>query len=712
MKGVGVVCLFACLVISSPLFAAGSPAVSLSPASLTFGQQIINTMSAGQNVTLTNTGTAALTITSITISKKYTVTNTCGSSLAAGSSCTITVSFAPTAVGTITGTVSVTDNASGSPQTFSMTGTAIRGIDLIQHIVFIIKENRSFNSYFGTFPGVNGATSGPVSNGSIVTLNHLPDRVRDMGHTWSDANTAMNKGLMNQFDLVKFGNVNGDYKSMGQYLQADIPNYWTYAQTFALSDMTFSALHGDSFPNHLYTIAADNAAITSNPTNPGHPKYPDWGCDADPGSTVTTTNTSGKKTTIFPCVDSQTLGDLLEAAGVTWKSYAASYNKDGYDWNTYNSINHIRNSSLWTQRVTDFANFKTDAQNDALPAVSWLTPNVYYSEHPSASVCNGENWTVDQINAIMNSSSWNSTVIFVTWDDFGGFYDSVYPPQPDYYGLGPRVPMLVISPYSRPGYVTHTQYEFASVLKFIERRFNLTNLSQRDLNAANMTDAFNFTQTPLPPLVLSQRTCPKGAIVSIDNHNADFGSVAVGTTSAPITTTITNTGDTTLNITSILPTKPQYASTTTCGSTLAANRKCTVTITFTPDAAKAENGMVELTDDATTSPQEINTFGTGRAPLVFNPTKLTFPDTTVGGSSTMTATMTNTASSTASITSTTITGHYTQTNNCGSSLSAGASCTFTVTFTPTKIGSQTGVVTVNNNLPNSPETLNTTGNGK
>src|SRR5437879_5346856 len=377
MKGVGVVCLFACLVISSPLFAAGTPAVSLSPASLTFGQQIINTMSAGQNVTLTNTGTAALTITSITISKKYTVTNTCGSSLAAGSSCTITVSFAPTAVGTITGTVSVTDNASGSPQTSSMTGTAIRGIDLIQHIVFIIKENRSFNSYFGTFPGVNGATSGPVSNGSIVTLNHLPDRVRDMGHTWSDANTAMNKGLMNQFDLVKFGNVNGDYKSMGQYLQADIPNYWTYAQTFALSDMTFSALHGDSFPNHLYTIAADNAAITSNPTNPGHPKYPDWGCDADPGSTVTTTNTSGKKTTIFPCVDSQTLGDLLEAAGVTWKSYAASYNKDGYDWNTYNSINHIRNSSLWTQRVTDFANFKTDAQNDALPAVSWLTPNVY-----------------------------------------------------------------------------------------------------------------------------------------------------------------------------------------------------------------------------------------------------------------------------------------------------------------------------------------------
>jgi phospholipase C len=712
MRYVRLVCLFASFLISPPLFAAGSPAVSFSPTSLTFGQQIINTTSAGQDIKLTNTGTAKLTITSITASNKYTVTSTCPTDLLAGQHCTITVSFAPTSTGTITGTVSMTDNASGSPHTVGLTGTAIRGIDLIQHIVFIVKENRSFNSYFGTFPGVTGVTSGPVSNGSTVALNHLPDRVRDMGHTWNDANTAMNKGLMNQFDLVKYGNVNGDYKSMGLYFQSDIPNYWTYAQTFALSDMTFSALHGDSFPNHLYTIAADSSSITSNPTNPGHPKYPDWGCDADPGTTVTTTNTSGKKSTIFPCVDNLTLGDLLEAAGVSWKSYAASYNNDGYDWNTYNSINHIRNSSLWTQRVTDFTNFKIDAQNDALPSVSWLTPNVYYSEHPSASVCNGENWTVDQINAIMNSSSWNSTAIFVTWDDFGGFYDSVYPPQPDYYGLGPRVPMLIISPYARPGYVTHTQYEFASVLKFIERRFQLTNLSQRDLNAANMTDAFNFTQTPLPPLVLNQRTCPKGAILSIDDHNVDFGSVAVGTTAGPLTRTLTNKGDVTLNFTSILPTQPQYKSTNTCGSTLAANKSCTVSITFTPDAVKAENGTIEITDDATTSPQIISTYGSGQAPLVFDPAKLTFPNTTVGSSSTMTATLTNTYSTAASITSVTITGHYTQTNNCGSSLAKGASCTFTVTFTPTKTGTQTGVITVNNNLPNSPETLNTTGSGQ
>ncbi|HYM75784.1 MAG TPA: alkaline phosphatase family protein [Candidatus Dormibacteraeota bacterium] len=710
MKFVRALLVFALLV--SPLLASGST-VTFSPKSLTFSNQIINTTSPAQNVTMTNTATSQLTITSITVSAKYIVTNTCGSSLNAGSSCTISVSFAPTGTGTFSGSVTVTDSASGSPQTISLTGTAIRGIDQIQHIVFIIKENRSFNSYFGTYPGVTGVTSGPVSNGSTVTLTHLPDRIRDMGHTWNDAITAMNGGLMNQFDLVKYGNVNGDYKSMGQYLQSDIPNYWTYAQTFALSDKTFSGLHGDSFPNHLYTIAADSATITANPTNPGHPKEPDWGCDAEPGSTVQTTSTTGAHTSIFPCVDSETLGDLLEGAGVSWKSYAASYNQDGYDWNTYNSINHIRNSSLWTERVTDWSNFKTDAQNNALPAVSWLTTNVYYSEHPSASVCNGENWTVDQINSIMNSSMWNSTVIFLTWDDFGGFYDPVYPPQPDYYGLGPRVPMLIISPYARPGYITHTQYEFSSVLKFIERRFNLTNLTDRDQTAANMTDAFNFTQTPLPPLVLQQRTCPDdGAIVSIDNHNADFGSVAVGTTSAALTRTISNTGDKTLNITSILPTVPQYSSTNTCGKSLAANASCTVTITFTPDAVKSENGTVEITDDSSTNPQEINTYGSGQAPLVFSPTKLTFPNTTVGNSTVLTATLTNTDSAAASLTSVTISGHYTQTNNCGSSLAAGASCTLTVTFTPTKTGTQTGVITVNNNLPYSPETLNTTGSGQ
>jgi phospholipase C len=166
--------------------------------------------------------------------------------------------------------------------------------------------------------------------------------------------------------------------------------------------------------------------------------------------------------------------------------------------------------------VVPYSQFSTDATNGNLPAVSWLVPYTGVSEHPPASTCGGENWTVDQLNAIMQGPDWSTTAVFITWDDFGGFYDPVAPQNPDYYGYGPRVPMLIISPYSNPGAVVHTPYEFSSVLKFVETRYNLSSLMLRDADAADMTDAFNFTQTPLPALILTDRTCPKGPILWAD----------------------------------------------------------------------------------------------------------------------------------------------------------------------------------------------------
>jgi phospholipase C len=598
---------------SLPLLAQTSvsaPAVKLSPTSLTFGQQVIGTVSAGQNVTLTNSGTALLNLTRIQASAGYAETNTCGKSVKAGKSCTITVTFAPTSAGTIAGTIQVFDNAKGSPQKVVLTGTAIRGIDQIQHIVFIIKENRSFNEYFGTFPGATGATSGPVSNGSTITLNHTPDRVRDLGHGWNDALTAINGGKMNQFDLVAYGNINGDYMSMSQLYQTDLPNYWSYAQTYTLSDMTFSSLHGGSFPNHMYTIAADNFEATSNPANPGHPKFGYWGCDAPTGSTVTLTTTAGKTSSVFPCFDNQTLGDSLTTAGVSWKYYAPTENSAGYEWNAMDAINHIRNTSVWSSNVFSYSQFNTDATNGNLPAVSWLVPYTAVSEHPPASTCSGENWTVDTLNAIMQGPDWATTAVFITWDDFGGFYDPVAPQNPDYYGYGPRVPMLIISPYSNGGKVIHTVYEFSSVLKFVETRYNLSSLTLRDADASDMTDSFNFTQTPLPALILSDRTCPLGPIVSLSDKNVDFGSVTVGTTSPAMTRTITNTGDQTLTFTSLVATDPTYAQTNNCTS-LAPNASCTVTITFSPAKNGSDNQFININDNASTSPQEFDLFGTG-----------------------------------------------------------------------------------------------------
>jgi len=138
-------------------------------------------------------------------------------------------------------------------------------------------------------------------------------------------------------------------------------------------------------------------------------------------------------------------------------------------------------------------------KNNQLPQVSCVIPTFYLSEHPSASVKDGQIWTTQVIDSIMNSSSWNSTAIILTWDDYGGFYDHVAPPNTGQYGAGARVPAIIISSYAKQGFVDHTQYEFESTLKFIEWRFNLPSLTSRDASANNLLNAFNFTQNPLAP---------------------------------------------------------------------------------------------------------------------------------------------------------------------------------------------------------------------
>jgi len=154
------------------------------------------------------------------------------------------------------------------------------------------------------------------------------------------------------------------------------------------------------------------------------------------------------------------------------------------------------------------AQFLADAKAGHLPAVSWLLPPTGESEHPPESVCEGENWSVNVLNAVMQGPDWNSTVVFVTWDDFGGLYDHLAPPQVDQFGLGPRVPLLIISPYAKRGYVSHTVYDHTTVLKFIETRYGLRALTSRDAAASNMLDSFDFEQAPQPPLLLQSRTCP------------------------------------------------------------------------------------------------------------------------------------------------------------------------------------------------------------
>jgi phospholipase C len=382
----------------------------------------------------------------------------------------------------------------------------------IQHIVYILKENRSFDNYFGTFPGAEGATSGVISTGDTIQLGRTPDRTpHDLGHGWADAHTAIDGGKMDRFDLVEDGNVNGDMLSMTQYLMADIPNYWSYAEHFVLADHMFGSIAADSFPNHLYSIAAQSGGAVENPNSLR------WGCDATPNTRVGLLSTVGTSSNVFPCLEMQTMGDELEAGGASWLYYAPTSNQPGYIWTTFDAIPHIRNSDLWSQRVVPSEQFATDATAGNLPAVSWLIPDFAVSDHPTRqvpggpatiSVCAGENWTVQNINAIMQGSDWASTIIVLVWDDFGGFYDHVRPPVVDFYGLGIRVPAIVISPYAKEGTISHTVYEPASILQLIETRFKLKGLTARDVQASSMLDMFDFTQSPAPPLILPLRDCP------------------------------------------------------------------------------------------------------------------------------------------------------------------------------------------------------------
>jgi phospholipase C len=595
---------------------AAGPIVTLSTKSMLFGNQTVGTTSAFKSVTVTNSGTSALTITSIVASANFGETTNCGASLPAGKNCAIKVTFSPTTAGVLNGTVTITDDAAGSPQIIKLRGTGVaQGMGVIQHIVFMIKENRTFDNYFGTFPGADGATSCTISTGQTIPLGHTPDQVRDMGHNWDDAVLAMDGGKMDKFDLVQWGNINGDHMSCSQYVQTDLPNYWTYAQTFTLADHFFSSLQGPSFPNHLYTVAAQSNGVISDNYNPTTAD-PNYGCDARTGTTVQILNPNGTFSFVKPCFTITTLADLLQNAGVSWLYYAPGEGQSGYLWNTLDAISQIRNGPLWTTNDVPYTQFTTDAQNGTLPAFSWLVQPGNVSEHPPSSLCAGENWSVEQLNAIMQGPDWNSTVVFLTWDDFGGFFDHVGPPSVDAFGLGPRVPFIVISPYALANHISSTQYEFSSVLKFVEERFNLPNLGQRDANPnlSDLTDAFDFTQAPLPPLVLTPRNpCPAaGPVGTLSQVSIAFGDQVVGTPSKPKVVTLTNTGSANLTVSSItFSLLGNFTETDNCSTPLAPTASCTINIVFTPKTTGNKASVLEIFDDGTNAPQTARLLGTG-----------------------------------------------------------------------------------------------------
>lgn len=380
----------------------------------------------------------------------------------------------------------------------------------IQHIVILVKENRSFDNYFGTFPGADGARWAQTSDGKRVHLLHTPDHtLLDIGHAGDAARIAVANGKMNGFDLLPGAIQDGRDIALSQLYQSDIPNYWAYARTYALADHFFSTVNGPSYPNHLVTIAASSNNTDDNPVLN---TYHSWGCDAGQYAKVEQVDPlTGSRRFIAPCFDMSTLPDELAKAGISWKYYAPGQYQSGYIWSALDSIRHIRYSPLWQTNVPDTSQFAKDVQAGTLPQVSWLVMNEGVSEHPPHSACAGENWTVRELNVLMKSPLWSSTAVFLTWDDFGGFYDHVPPPRLNYIAYGPRVPTIAISPYARPGFVDHRQYDFASILRYIEDRFGLPQMTQYDKMAHSVDGMLDISQKPLPALPLATRTCPPGA---------------------------------------------------------------------------------------------------------------------------------------------------------------------------------------------------------
>ena len=395
----------------------------------------------------------------------------------------------------------------------------------IKHVVVVVKENHTFDNYFGSFPGAEGTTKCKKHDGTIFDCPRAPDKTdHDPSHAHSAGLVDYNNGKMDGWDLPgSSGKDPTDLLPYSQYQEADIPNYWQYAKHFTLADHFHTEMIGPSFPGHLAVLAAQAGWAIGNPNN-----LPYWGCD-NPATTRITIEDQAtcKEKQIHPCFDIPTVPDVLPA-GVDWKFYGSNYGPLQEVWSMFNGVKSIRQTPAKWAKIVQYAQFDADIAAKTLPAVTWLVNQDTDSEHPSlfglGGVCSGENWTVRHLNKLMASDYWKDTVILFTMDDFGGWYDHVPPPR-QYgcgaadggagpHGLGFRVPLIIISPYAKPGFIFKETAEHASIPRFIEKIFHSTKTlhdldpAAQDAQANDLMNAFDFGQTPLVPLILTERTCP------------------------------------------------------------------------------------------------------------------------------------------------------------------------------------------------------------
>jgi len=358
-----------------------------------------------------------------------------------------------------------------APPPTSTVPPLVPGATPIQRVVVIMKENHAFDNYFGTYSGADGIpenASLPDGGGGTVYPHWLDASwTFDLPHTRADMLEAFDGGKNDMFAAVAehvfpgLGNI-----SVGYYDDRQIPFYWSLARNFTLADRYFSSMLGPTDPNRLYSIAGFAGGLANNPL-------------------------------LGSGIDVPTIFDQLEARGISWRYYGITNDRET---TTPLQLPHIAENRVMSSKVVHLDTVASDIGSASFPSVTYIDPNGFLadslkiSEHPPGDVTAGQDWTAGIIKSIMASTMWPDCVILLTWDESGGFYDHVPPPQVDEWGYGFRVPMIIVSPFSKPGFVDHEVMDHTSILKFIATNWDLPALTPREANASDMMSAFAFRE--------------------------------------------------------------------------------------------------------------------------------------------------------------------------------------------------------------------------
>jgi phospholipase C len=378
----------------------------------------------------------------------------------------------------------------------------------IKHVVVIIQENRSFDNFFNGFPGADTVAFGKSPEGLVPLRPVSLDYAADVGHQHRAWLWEYDNGKMDGWTRVHTIPPQPRTFPYAYVPREQLIPYWDMAQQYTLADRLFQSNTGPSFPAHLYLIAGQSDFTASNPNHVATSRFA-WGCDSPLTTHVTVIDADGvEKPGPWPCLNIDTLADIAMPHGITWRYYAPGLDQLGNIWSAFDAIRHIRYSPQWGNVISPETRVLADARRGDLPNITWVVPTAQDSDHPfpqqttTGEVTNqgqfGPDWVAAVVNAIGTGPLWNTTAIFVVWDDWGGWYDHVAPPQVDRMGLGFRVPLIVISPWARRHYVSHAQHEFGSLVKFEETAFDLPSLHTTDERSDALRDCFDFTHTPKP----------------------------------------------------------------------------------------------------------------------------------------------------------------------------------------------------------------------